>query len=266
FLKKHYEKVLLSVVLLGLAVAAALLPLQASRIRGELADVLKREIQTRPKAYKVIDLNTNQAAIQRLQTSVNFEFSGQHNLFNPVQWKKTPDGRLIKIQTGSELGPGAVTVASIKPLVLRVAFEGVGGSQENPTYNISVLRQTDVNSRPILRNSKVGVKNDQFTLLEARPPSNPTEFDIKIQVEKGKEENITISKENPFTRIIGYVADLKYEPGKQNFTNKKVKDKITLEGENETYNIVAITPSEVVLSANSTQKRTTIKYSGAPAN
>ncbi len=42
FLKKHYEKVVLSVLLLAMAVAAALLPLKVSQVREELQQAVAR--------------------------------------------------------------------------------------------------------------------------------------------------------------------------------------------------------------------------------
>jgi hypothetical protein len=60
FLRKHYEKIILSVVLLGLAVAAALLPMMVSRERSALEE-LERDIrQTPPKPLKASDLSTNE--------------------------------------------------------------------------------------------------------------------------------------------------------------------------------------------------------------
>jgi hypothetical protein len=76
-------------------------------------------------------------------------------------------------------------------------------------------------------------------------------------------EPINVTKDKPFEKVIGYAADLLYPPGKQTFSHKKVNDSIRLEDDPETYKIVAITGSEVVLSADSNKRRTIIKATNA---
>src|ERR1051325_11802909 len=122
FIKKHYEKVLLSIVLLGLAAAAAALPWQVSHERDRLEEIRRNlTVKVKSKPFKPLDewLNTNKTTLSRLETPLNLQLSGPHNLFNPVPWKKTPDNVLVPIRTGSELGPGAVKIVTIKELKLQ---------------------------------------------------------------------------------------------------------------------------------------------------
>ena len=56
FLKKHYEKVLLSVVLVGLAVAAALLPIKVAAVRETLEQATRRYESRTVKPLKPLDL------------------------------------------------------------------------------------------------------------------------------------------------------------------------------------------------------------------
>src|ERR1041385_6561905 len=126
FLKKHYEKVLLSIVLLGLAAAAAALPWQVSHERDRLEEIRRNlTVKVKPKPFKPLDdwITTNKTTLARLESPLNLELSGPHNLFNPVPWKKMNDNRLVPIRTGSELGPGALKIAQIKELKLTVSFE-----------------------------------------------------------------------------------------------------------------------------------------------
>src|ERR1051325_8757715 len=123
FVKKHYEKVLLSIVLLGLAGAAAALPWQVSHERDRLEEIRRNlTVKVKAKPFRPLDdwLSTNKTALARLETPLNLALSGSHNLFNPVQWKKMPDGRLIVMRTGSELGPGALKIDQIRELSLTV--------------------------------------------------------------------------------------------------------------------------------------------------
>ena len=129
FIKKHYEKVLLSIVLLGLAGAAALLPLQVSSVRQYLEDTQRSlTIRSKPKLFTPADMSTNQMVVQRSKDPDSFDFASPHNIFNPVEWRKEQDGGLIKIATGKEAGPGAFVIEKIVPLYLLVSLDYVSGS------------------------------------------------------------------------------------------------------------------------------------------
>jgi hypothetical protein len=274
FLKKHYEKVLLSIVLLGLAAAAAALPWQVSHERDRLEEIRRNlTVKVKPKPFKNLDewLTTNRTVVARLQAPLDLEFSGGHNLFNPVPWKKLPDGRMVPIRTGSEIGPGAVKIAQIKELTLTVSFEGIVPvtNPGDPTkYQVSVRRETENNPRPTTRATSLATpRNDLFELLGVQGNTNdPAALVIKM---KEDYQPVTVTKEKPFVRVVGYAADLiyPYAPGKQqSIPHKKVNDSIKLEDDPETYKIVAITRSEVVLSADSNKRRTVIKYNAGTAS
>src|SRR5579859_2664382 len=102
FLKKNYEKILLAVVLLGLTIAACLLPFIISSKRAALEQVVQRP--PRPKELPPLDMSVEDAAMQRAQAAYALDFTSKHNLFNPVTWKKKPDGTLMKETTGNEEG------------------------------------------------------------------------------------------------------------------------------------------------------------------
>ena len=84
----------------------------------------------------------------------------------------------------------------------------------------------------------------------AGPPEAPTALTLLLE---GDKEPITITKEKPYERVVGYSAELFYEPEKLKKT-VKVKDDMTFGG--ETYNIVAIDRNEVTVSARSNKKQT----------
>ena len=106
FLKNNYEKVILSVVLIGLAIAAVFLLTSVDSEKRSLEEIESGIIATRPKGLKPVDLSTNETALQRLLKPPSLRLVGEHNLFNPVTWKKMPDGRLLALRTGRELGQG----------------------------------------------------------------------------------------------------------------------------------------------------------------
>jgi hypothetical protein len=262
FLRKHYEKIILSVVLLGLAVAAALLPMMVSRERSALEE-LERDIrQTPPKPLKASDLSTNELSLERLQKPSALKLAGEHNLFNPVQWQRRPDGTLFPIRTGKEIGAGALIIAKLSPLFLRIEFDGPTGTPENPQYRFRILREAAKRADqrvPTTRSAPaVGSKNDVFMVKEMKPKDNPTEFVLELVEDK---QQVAVTKEKPFSQVAGYLADLRYEPEKLSFIAKRVGDSLVFAG--DTNKIVAITETNVTVRATSNDKRTTIPYKPA---
>src|SRR5436189_4739950 len=124
FLKSHYEKIILSVVLLGLAAVAALMPMRVAQER-ELQEKREAEI-TNPKVkeYQPLDLTTNASVLARLEQPPRLKLDGEHNVFIPVVWQKTPDNSVKKV---TEWGPNAVEILEIRPLHLSIAFDQVAG-------------------------------------------------------------------------------------------------------------------------------------------
>lgn len=263
FFKKHYEKVLLSIVLLGLAVAAAALPLQVSRVQSYL-ETKRTEIQrTPPKPFEGVDLSTNRAVIKRLAGTVDLNFSEPHNLFNPVQWKKRPDGTYVKIPSSQMTGPAGLVINKIDELNLTITFDSVDKSG-GPRYGFIITREGDPTPRR-RQTAKLNERNSLFTLEQvAGPPEAPTGFKMRLKDEK---DSITIQADKPYVRIIGYEAELRHPIHGQTYT-KRAKDTIRFPGDSETYKIVAITQNEVVLSASSTGKRTklTLNNTNVTAN
>jgi hypothetical protein len=253
FLKAHYEKIVLSIVLLGLAAAAALMPMKVSEEKqkaSERADVVKHP---NAKPMPAVDLSSNAIVLARVDQATKLKYGGEHNLFNPVRWQRRPDGGLLK---GSETGVNALKVTEIRPLHFRVTYDQPNITQDNTRYQLSVLKETGKSSRPIPRIAGVNEKNNMFTIKEvAGDPKDPTELKVLLD---GEKEPITISKEKPYEKVIGYAADFHYEPENRNWKDLTVKDEMSFGG--ESYNIVAITANEVVLSAKSNKKQTTLEY------
>lgn len=263
FLKNNYEKVILSVVLLGLAVAAALLPIWVSNEKRALEDIENQIITQRPKELKPLDLSTNEAALQLLQKPPALALVGEHNLFNPVRWQRRPDGSLFPIRTGKEFGAGALTITRISPLHTRIEFDGVSGTAENAQYRFKITREAErrANRRtPVMRSvSAAGNKNDIFLLKDLKPKDSPVEFLLEMLEDK---EDLIVTREKPYVVVAGYLADLKYDPDKLTFTSKRVGDSLVFAGDSN--KIVAITETNVTVAATSNTKRTTISYKAVP--
>src|ERR1019366_2840560 len=97
FLKKNYEKVLLGVVLLGLAVAAAFLPFKIANEKQKLEDMHNALIHPNVKPLTNLDLTVPDSVLKRLATPTMVDFSPPNRLFNPMPWQKAVDGRLLKV-------------------------------------------------------------------------------------------------------------------------------------------------------------------------
>jgi hypothetical protein len=257
FLKRHYEKIILSIVLLGLATAAALMPIKVSTERQRMEERKQEIVGAKPGQYKPVNLTTNEKILARVQSPVKVQLFGQHNLFNPVKWQRRPDGTLIKIQRGDEIGMGAAKITAIKPLELKATFDDVevSGTGDDLKYKVTLIRETD---RPVKKNTRLIApkgKNSLFAMHEVKgAPENPTAISILVE---GDKEPITLVKGQPYSRVIGYSADFAYPP--ESIVKKDLHEKDTVTFAQETYNIVAINPNEVVFSASSNGKTSTLK-------
>jgi hypothetical protein len=253
FLKAHYEKIILSIVLVGLAALAALMPMRVAQERerqeAREAEITKKAV----KEYQPLDLTTNATTLARLEQPMKLKLSGDHNVFNPVRWQKRPDGGVIKM---SETGANAMEVMEIRPLKLSLTFDEVAGTPQDIRYQLSYLNEAQRAGRPTPRIAGVKDKNNMFTIEEViGETNNPTALKVTIA---GDKQPVTIAPGKPYERVVGYTADLRYPPEDKQWKNQKVKDEISVGG--ETYNIVAITQNEVVLSAKSNKKQTVLEY------
>ena len=252
FLKKNYEKVLLGLVLLGLTIAVASLPVIISHTRAKLAASAESQLNLPVKPLPPLHTKSEDAALQRAQSAFKLDFTTKHNLFNPVIWQKMGDGRLLKIVSGNELGIGALEVTAINPLYLKLTYK-------SPTANGYFVTVEDQAAPPgkrsphdtiVARDSK-----GDYTLVNLKgPPEKPTELILGMK-ETG--ETISLPAEQPYKRIDGYSADFKYPPESGWVRNNQRVDALLTFGGGQ-YKIVAITQSNVVVSAKSNDKKTTI--------
>ena len=95
FLKKHYEKLVLSVVLLVVAVAAFWLTQKVSEVRQTLDEQLKQQVGGKKKTLKPVDLTNDIAALKQLGSAPRLRIDGDNNLFNPIRWVRGANNSLI---------------------------------------------------------------------------------------------------------------------------------------------------------------------------
>lgn len=265
FIKKHYEKVLLGLVLLGLAVAMVFLPFKIQSERQKLDELRVNLTHPKVKPLTNIDLTLAKASLQRVAQPILVDFSTTNKLFNPVPWQKAADGHLIKLEDRN-IGPKAVAVTKSLPLYLTLTLDQVTTAVDgSPKYVVGVQKDNAPTAAGRSKKQtycKVGDKNDVFTLREIKgPPEDPSQL-ILIMNDTG--DTAVLTKDQPFRRIDGYTADLAYKPENKTWAARRVGNAISFN--NEEYNIVAITRNEVVLSAKSNQKKWTVTYNASPAS
>jgi hypothetical protein len=256
FFKKHYEKILLGVVLVGLVVAVAYLPVKISSERKKLEDLSSGLTHPNVKPLTNLDLSMPANAVKRMDTPVALDFGEPNRLFNPRRWLKTADNRLIPAATA---GPMAAAVTNITPLYLKLTLDNVNVTADGTArYGIGVEKQaspkvSDRTKKQTYVKMKEG--NETFSLESVQgKPEEPTSVTLVL---KDTGEAAVISKEKEFSRVDGYTADIKYPPGNRFWKAQRVGANLNLNGED--YKIVAITRNEVVLSAPN-QKKWTIKF------
>ena len=265
FLKKHYEKVLLGVVLLGLAVAVAFLPFKIASEKQKLEDMRNQLIHPKVKELTNLDLSLPDAVLKRMAAPALVDFSAPNKLFNPMPWQKAADGHLIKVDA-TNVGPNAVTITKMTPLYLKLTLDSVTVLETGTRYVVGIEKEAAPNPRDRPKTQKycsLNTKNDTFTLRDVKaPPDSPTNVTVVLELNDTK-QRVEVSHDQPFRRIDSYMVDLKYAPENKTWTSRRVLAPLSFNGED--YNIVAITENEVVLSAKSNQKKWTVKYSASAA-
>lgn len=265
FLKKHFEKIILCVVLLALAVAAVMLSIRVSAVKRSIAKAAGT-IEKYPRVpLKEVDLTVFQNALLVHSNPPAINMTSRHLLFNPVRWYKKPDGTIIKVSTGSEIGIGALQCVSIKPLKRIITLESASGTAEKARYSIGVLKQGAVNKADQGRKMQYASLNDKnkyFLLKEVRGEVPIEATLVLIWLEDESNDEVLVSKAMPNEKITDYMVDLVYPPDNLDFKNKRINDSVTIAGDN--YNIIAITETQVVMSAERNQKRTIVPLRATP--
>jgi len=265
FVKKHYEKILLGLVLLGLVGALVFLPFLIASDQQKLKDMSYGFVHPKATPLPGLDLARETNVLARLQSVYKLDFSTTNKLFNPVQWQRTADGRPIKIASGNEVGLAAVT--KITPLYLILTLDSMETNEFGARYVISMERQAA--ALPAQRGKKqhyasvgekVGEKNDAFIIREVSgSPADPGTLKLMVQL-MDTGETAPLSSDKPFRRVDGYAADLKYDAEKPPRTWQGQRIGADLKFAADDYIIVAIEPGAVILSARSNQKKTTLSY------
>ena len=143
FLKKHYEKLLLGLVLAGLVGSLVFMPFYISADKQNMKDstntiLLAPQVTALPD----LDMTAKAAVVQRMGTNYSVDLDSTNKLFNPNDWQRTPDGSLIPAKA---TGPQFVVVTNITPLYTIINLDSVSVNELGARYVISVERQAEKN-------------------------------------------------------------------------------------------------------------------------
>lgn len=253
FLKKHYEKIILCVVLLGLAAAAVWMSNKISETKAGTEGA--SEIAPNNKPWVHPDFSNDYKMLAQLTNPPPVVLSGDHNLFNPVTWRRKPNGELLKIlKTGAD----ALVVQNIIPLYEEIKFDHASGGGTG----VYVMDLTVRSAKRAPEYAKINekTKSGLYIIRGIKGASDdPTELELEIP-DTG--ETVAVSANNPYKRVDGYLADLKYPPESKTLTKQKVDETFTLD--NEEYKIIAITNNAVRVQLIKNGKVTPINWNGAP--
>jgi flagellar basal body-associated protein FliL len=264
FLKKHYEKILLGVVLVGLAGALVYMMFKVGSEKQSIEALITSLTNPKVQALSNLDMTVSEATLKRMATPAMFDYSAPHRLFNPMAWQKKEDGHIIPQE---KVGPSALQVTNITPLYLRISLDNVTLSDTNARYTIGVQKEAAVRSQD--RGKKetycaVNAKTDTFIVKAAQgKPDDLATVKLTLELNDTGEAAV-IATNKPFARVDGYMADLRYPlENRPPWLARRIGATLTFN--NEDYKIVAINQDEVTLSAPN-QKKWTIKKTSSPAS
>jgi hypothetical protein len=256
FLKKHYEKIILSVVLLAMVYFALGLPRKINQEREELTTYQKDLEGGATNRVPTLDLSGREQLVRQLSSPVTNQFAGAHNVWNPVQWKQGREG-IVRVPSQDDV-VNQFKITAIRPLKFTVAIEeGTSGTGDALRIRVAVTDQSRMPKtlqRPQLRNPKLsGDANDLFKLISYKgDPNRLTE--LVLELRKGARQ-ITLSAGKPYEEIVGYEADAVFELDGKPY--KELREGSQLRFDREGYKVIAITASNVTIEAQSTPKRYT---------
>jgi hypothetical protein len=255
FLKKHYEKIILSLVLLGLAATAVWFYTAVEHARSNTGEQLPGPPHDKP--WTNLDLTKELNALKTFNSPPGLVLSGEHNLFNPLTWKQMPDGASnwfppIKI---TQEGPVALKITDITPILYRITFDRQAGDAYRLNVIIGNGRPTSTGYYHLNEHGK----NQPAIITGTNTASDgSTTLTLNI-VDTG--EVVSVATNKPYQRVDSYTVDMQYPPDNATFSRMSVNQNFRLS--QEPYKIVAITNNAVTVQANKTSKRTTIEWSGS---
>jgi hypothetical protein len=268
--RQHYEKIILSVALLLLAGAVIYLFDESKTQAGKIREIPIGYEKKKVNPVQPVEMKGFLAVLKQAEKPLALDFSGPHNLFNPVQWRINKGSKdVIKVVSPDLVGAQAMRIVSIRPLHLSVAYgqavsSGTGAELVVNGYRMFLTNEMATPPVPRITRPFVSInatnKDSPFVLREVTgAPMEPEQLAAEFK-ESGEKFSFTPAK--PFFKIIGYDSELRY-PGSTNTTGF-IRKGAPLDIDGQPYKVVDITPTEVVLSDDSNGKLYSITKFVAP--
>lgn len=255
FLKKHYEKFILGAILLGLAVAAAALPMAVGELRERLTTT---DVQPTAKAgYLPLNLTTQEMAVARLKVPPKVKIVTDNLTFNPVLWVTMPNGQLKKITPG-ERGPDALKILRRVEVPFSIEFARVAATSYQFLIATNVSASGKIEKADRYVSNRIGERPPgSFFVLKAinGKPEDPDSFVLELNDTK---QVITVVKGIPYRRIQEYSVDLRYEPENKTFRDQREGGILLFE--NDAYKVLAINASFIRFQSLLTGRQTTLPF------
>ena len=257
FLKKHYEKILLGLVLAGLIGALVFMPFYISADNAHMTELTDSIIKRTPAELPALDLTAETTVTARLHADYKLDLETANRGFNPMEWVKAPDGNGLVL--AGHNGPQLVIVTNITALYLIITLDSVATNEIGTRYAVGVEKQGEklaAKRHKVPRFISKGDKpNETFALLDVKAtPDNPDADELTLKlVDTG--EVFTLSKAKPYRHVDGYSADFRYDPEKKSFRGRRVGDRVTFNGTD--FTVDGISQDELILQDQSNLKKTT---------
>jgi hypothetical protein len=257
-IKKHYEKILLGVMLAGLIGVLVFMLFYIASQAAQMNDMRTSLINPPVHALTNLDMTTEDGATTRLKAPYSLDLETTNKLLNPMEWQRALDGTLIRAD--KRTGPQVVVVTNITALFTTISLESVNTNEAATNYVIKVERQaaaTAAKRAPARHYVSVNEKpNDIFALVAVKgSPESPDGLVLKLV---DSNEQVTIAKDKPFRRVDGYSVDFRYDPERKAFHGKRVGDKVSFGGVD--YTVVEVNQNELILMDQSNQKKTSLPF------
>jgi len=268
--RQHYEKLILIGALLLLAATVWYLLDASQQEKTKIEGVPRDFANKKGRALKPAALAAFDGTVQQATNPPALNYSGKHNLFNPVKWQQPrPGATIIKVETGKEIGVESLQIKSITPLYLTIAFEGVATSGMAPDLTVVGYRTVLTNElalppRPRRLSQFIPPKSTNTQVFQITEVVGPAEAPTSLEalLKDFDNEKISFGPGKPYTRTVGYEAELKYPTQGRTFPRLRKESAVDIDG--EPYKVVDITPTRVVLSDDSNGKRYAIAQVAGP--
>ncbi|MBI5773045.1 MAG: hypothetical protein HZA89_04785 [Verrucomicrobia bacterium] len=276
FLKNHYEKIVLGLMLLLMATGAVVLVLEGGSVQERLKEYRQLVIGGDGKPPPQEDLEKLRNILTSAAKPSQADFVKVHRIFNPMAWYVDTNGNLIP---GTKVGVSMLAVHSITPQRLLLEFNGIGGTAEKPSLSVKMVQE--FGRSPQSKTTKSVVLNATNTpatatsantldpvrklVLLAREAVGPTESpEVKCELhEPGKEPlKFTLSKAQAFSAVVEHIAHIQYMV-ETNLVWPRARKDTPMTFAGDTNIVVDVTASNVIVRAVSNDKVTTIPLGSA---